>query len=212
MAAHSRPFVVGLTGGIGSGKSTVADAFAAHGIEVIDADAISRAQVAPGSPALAAIASHFGHEYLLPDGNLNRRLLRERLFAAPAERLWLEALLHPPIREQIHATIAASTAPWLLLMVPLLLESGAYAWVDRVLVVDLPEALQLTRASQRDGSDAATIQAIMASQLPRTTRLAKADDVIDNSGLPEALAPQVEQLMALYEKLATESLGSNPGF
>ena len=201
-----RPFVVGLTGGIGSGKSTVAQAFAARGIEVIDADAISRAQVAPGSAALRAIAKHFGAGYLLPDGSLNRRLLRERLFAEPEERLWLEGLLHPRIREEIKARLAGSTGEWVLLMVPLLLESGAYRWVDRVLVVDLPEALQLARASQRDGSDTATIQAIMDSQFSREDRLAQADDVIDNSGAPGELVSQVDRLMALYGELAAGRL------
>ncbi|MDR2212372.1 MAG: dephospho-CoA kinase [Pseudomonadales bacterium] len=198
------PYVVGLTGGIASGKSAVAAEFAARGVRVIDADQISRAVVEPGGELLRQIVEYFGPELLHADGRLDRAQLRQRIFASQAERLWLENLLHPVIRQRIRAEIAASKEPWLILMVPLLLEGTGYDFVQRVLVVDAPEEVQRTRARARDGSDAATIEAIMARQLPRAQRLARADDVIDNSGPLAALAPRVAELLIRYEALARE--------
>ncbi|WP_245879601.1 dephospho-CoA kinase [Zobellella endophytica] len=174
-------FIVGLTGGIGSGKSTVADLFAALGTEVVDADLIAREVVAPGEPALAAIAAHFGEEVMLPDGGLNRRLLRERVFAEPMQKDWLNALLHPLIRERMLAACAAARSPYCLLVVPLLVENGLTGLTDRVLVVDVSPELQLARTVRRDRANEAQIRAIMAAQASREQRLAAADDVLDNS-------------------------------
>lgn len=198
------PYVVGLTGGIASGKSAVAREFAARGVPVIDADQVSREVVEPGSDALAQIAAHFGKEILLADGSLDRAALRKRIFSEPAERTWLENLLHPIIRQRIRDRIAVSQAPWLILMVPLLFEGGGYDFVQRVLVVDVPEEVQRARVKARDGSDDATIDGIMARQLPRAERLARADDVIDNSAPLATLPPRVAELAAHYEELAHE--------
>ncbi|MDR0780828.1 MAG: dephospho-CoA kinase [Pseudomonadales bacterium] len=198
------PYVVGLTGGIASGKSAVAAEFAALGIPVIDADHLSREVVAPGSELLTLIAAHFGNDILQTDGSLDRATLRQRIFADATARTWLEQLLHPVIRQRIRAKIAASTARWLIVMVPLLLEGEGYDVVQRVLVVDAPPAVQRARAQARDGTDAATLAAIMARQLPRAQRLARADDVIDNSGPQAALTPRVAELAARYEELAHE--------
>jgi dephospho-CoA kinase len=195
---------VGLTGGIASGKSVVAAQFAAHGIPVIDADQVSRTLVTPGSELLARIVAHFGAEVVQADGALDRAWLRRRIFADATARQWLEQLLHPAIRQRIRAEIAAYEASWLILVVPLLLEGDGYDFVQRLLVVDAPETVQRERATARDGTDAATLAAIMARQVPRTQRLARADDVIDNSGSLATLTPRVAELMARYEKLAYE--------
>jgi dephospho-CoA kinase len=204
MSMRTTPYVVGLTGGIASGKSAVAAEFAARGIAVIDADQVSRDVVEPGSELLHQIANHFGKAALQADGRLDRAWLRQRIFADGAARTWLEQLLHPAIRQRIRATIAASDALWLILMVPLLLEGGGYDFVQRVLVVDVPETVQRERVKARDGSDDETIAAIMAQQLSRAERLARADDVIDNSGSVAALTPRVAELAARYEELAHE--------
>jgi dephospho-CoA kinase len=204
MRRHTDPYVVGLTGGIASGKSAVAAQFAARGVTVIDADQVSREVVEPGSELLARIAQHFGDEALQADGSLDRAWLRQRIFADAAARTWLEQLLHPAIRQRIRAMIAASRANWLILMVPLLLEGKGYDFVQRVLVVDVPEALQRERVKARDGSDDATIAAIMTRQLSRAERLAAADDVIDNSGSLATLTQRVAELATRYEELAHE--------
>jgi dephospho-CoA kinase len=204
MSRHEGPYVVGLTGGIASGKSAVAAQFAARGIVVIDADQVSREVVEPGSELLKQISQHFGNEALQADGGLNRAWLRQRIFADAAARTWLEQLLHPAIRQRIRAMIAASAESWLVLMVPLLLEGKGYDFVQRVLVVDVPEAMQRERVKARDGSDDATIAAIMARQLPREERLAAADDVIDNSGSLATLTQRVAELATRYEELAHE--------
>ena len=195
-------FVVGLTGGIGSGKSTVADLFAARGVEVIDADIVAREVVMPGSAALGVIRERFGADVLNDDGSLDRRRLRERVFADPAERQWLERLLHPQVGERIRELLASSSAPYCLLVAPLLLEGSLSELVDRVLVVDIPEELQLKRTIARDGSSRDTITAIMAAQLSRRERLARADDVVDNSGDRAALVDKVGQLHETYCRLA----------
>ncbi|MDT8397189.1 MAG: dephospho-CoA kinase [Pseudomonadales bacterium] len=199
---HTR-FTVGLTGGIGSGKSAVSALFAALGVTVIDADQVARALVTPGSPALRSIVGHFGMPILRQDGELDRARLRQLIFADPDARAWLEHLLHPLIRERIEALIAAATSDYVLLVVPLLLESGAYDFVNRVLVVDVPEALQVARVAARDRIDPAAAKKIMATQMPRQERLARADDVIDNSGLESDLNAEVKRLHEFYRQQST---------
>ena len=196
-------FVVGLTGGLGSGKSAVAAAFRARGVEVIDADDVAHALSAPGAAGHAAIATGLGPGFVAADGTLDRVRLRDRAFADPAFRARLEGLLHPLIRTAIDAEIARWRGPWGLLVVPLLLKRGGLAGrVARVLVVDCPEEEQVRRAVSRGGIDAEGVRAIMATQLPRTERLAGADDVIDNAGPPSALAAEIARLDARYRDLA----------
>lgn len=188
---------VGLTGGIGCGKSTVAQAFAALGVPVIDADLIARELVRPGTPALAAIVRSFGANILTASGELDRRALRERVFRDPQARARLEALLHPRVRKAIEARRREIDAPYCLIVVPLLIEAGMTDLVDRVLVVDCDQDQQLARVSARDGVDPTQVQAIMRTQVDRRTRLAAADDVIDNRG---ALAELEERVRALHRR------------
>ena len=194
--------VIGLTGGIGSGKSTVAALFAQQGIEIVDADQLARKVVEPGTPALSQIAAHFGDQVLLPDGSLDRPLLRKLVFADPDQRRWLEQLLHPLIRQLLLTRLQACQSRYCILESPLLLETSQAELVDRVLVVDVSEATQLQRALRRDGSDEATIRGIIDAQLPRESRLAKADDILDNDGDLEQLSPQVMRLHNAYLNLA----------
>lgn len=184
----------GLTGGIGSGKSAAADCFAALGVPVLDADQVARDLVQPGEPALARIAEHFGKQLLQPDGQLDRTQLRRIIFAQPDEKQWLEALLHPLIRQRIVTWLDAAEAPYVLLVSPLLLESGQDQLVEGIIVVDVDEQTQLARASQRDGVDPEQIRRIIHSQMPRRQRLAHADRVLDNRGDLAALEKQVQQL------------------
>jgi dephospho-CoA kinase len=185
---------IGLTGGVASGKSTVAGMFAALGAEIIDTDQIAREVVAPGTPALAAIREHFGPEVIAADGSLNRRRMREIVFADADERHMLEGLLHPRIRECALERAAASRAPYVIIAVPLLFETGFDRIVDRAVVVDCPEALQLARLTARDGIDMDAARAMLNSQMSRSERLARADDVIDNSGSLEATQEQAQAL------------------
>ena len=196
-------FVVGLTGGIGSGKTAVSDRFAALGATVADADVASRAVVAPGSPALAAIAEHFGQDVLQADGSLNRAALRARVFERPEERRWLEALTHPLIGAWFHEHLNAGESPYSLLVNPILIESGQIRQCHRVLVVDAPEAAQLERTMSRDGNSATQVEAIMKAQLDRTKRLNAADDVIVNDRDLAHLDAEVERLHARYLELAS---------
>jgi len=192
-----------VTGGIASGKTTVTNAFTALGVPIFDADAISRELVAPGQPALAEIAATFGADMLAPDGELDRRRLRERIFADEAARRRLEAILHPRVRSELRARAAACSAPYCLLAIPLYAESAqTYDWVDRVLVVDVPRAVQLARLMQRDGMTAEFAQRALAAQATRVQRLALADDVIDNSGNLDDLPHIVARLHRLYTALA----------
>lgn len=193
---------VGLTGGIGSGKSTVAERFAQQGVVVSDADAISHALTCPGGAALPAIRAAFGHNVVDTEGNLNRTALRQLVFADPEARQRLEQILHPMILEQMLDETSAAASSYALLVIPLLLETGQDRLVDRVLVVDLPESEQIARVSRRNGLDAAEIRRIIASQASRGRRLAAADDVIDNGGTPEGLRTRVHQLHRLYLALA----------
>lgn len=190
-------YVVAITGGIGSGKTTVANQFAALGIEVVDADLIAREVVEPGTPALTAIASHFGPCILDEQGRLDRRALRERIFSDPAAKSWLNALLHPIIRSEMLRQCAAANSPYCLLVVPLLVENRLTELADRVLVIDVDEATQIERTCRRDGVNREQAQAILASQASRSERLAMADDVLDNqSGTTETIR---ERILALHE-------------
>ena len=194
--------LIGLTGGIGSGKSTVAGLFARLGAGVVDTDLLARELTGPGTPVLARIVGEFGTEILSPDASLNRSRLRKRVFADPAARARLESLLHPPIRELMLERAATLSSPYAILVIPLLFETGQDVLVDRVLVVDCPEQVQLERVHQRSGLPGDEIARIMGSQIPRAERLSRADDVIDNQGDPEALPPQMERLHGAYLALA----------
>jgi len=197
-------YVVGLTGGIGSGKSEAARRFAARGAEFIDADAVAHALSARGEAGHAAVVAAFGAACLRDDGELDRDWLRRQAFADPAFRATLETALHPLIAARIDAAVAGWRAPYGLLVVPLLYEKGGLLGrVARVAVVDCPEAEQVRRVVARSGLAPDAVRAIMATQLPRAERLARADDVIDNSGSPEALDPQIERLDREYRALAT---------
>lgn len=203
MVTASRPALfVGLTGGIGSGKSEVGRLFAELGVRVVDADEVAREVVEPGRPALVQVVERFGPDVLSSDQTLDRRKLRDIVFAQPGEREWLEALLHPLINTEIRSQLAQAAGPYALLMSPLLLETKQDEWMDRVLVVDAPEAEQVARVSRRDGVADEQIAAIMTRQTRREERLARADDVIENHLALEHLQPQVRTLDELYRALA----------
>ncbi len=198
-------YVVAITGGIGSGKTTVANQFAELGIEVVDADVIAREVVEPGTPALAAIADHFGSEVITPDGQLDRRRLRERVFTDPQAKGWLNALLHPLIRTEMQHQCAAARSPYCLLVVPLLVENRLTALANRVLVIDVDEATQIERTCRRDGVSREQAQAILAAQASRAQRLAAADDVLDNqNGTPEAIKSRILALHETYLAFASQ--------
>ncbi|HKJ08501.1 MAG TPA: dephospho-CoA kinase [Gammaproteobacteria bacterium] len=193
---------IGLTGGIGSGKSAVADCFAALGIEVIDADAVAREVVAPGSPALAEIAAAFGGQFLDREGRLDRARLRAHVFEDPQGRKRLEAILHPRIRTVMEERAGQAQGPYCVLVIPLLLEAGQRDLVDRVLVVDTPVETQYARVAARDGLDRKQIDAILAAQLGRRERLAQADDVVVNDGDLDTLRRRVVDLDRRYRAMA----------
>ncbi|MGL6369767.1 dephospho-CoA kinase [Aeromonas hydrophila] len=198
-------YVVAITGGIGSGKTTVANQFAELGIEVVDADVIAREVVEPGTPALAAIAAHFGPEVITPAGQLDRRRLRERVFTDPQAKSWLNALLHPLIRTEMQRQCAAARSPYCLLVVPLLVENRLTALANRVLVIDVDEATQIERTCRRDGVSHEQAQAILAAQASRAERLAAADDVLDNqNGTPEAIKSRILALHETYLAFASQ--------
>jgi dephospho-CoA kinase len=198
-----RPYVVGLTGGIGSGKSAAADEFARLGATLVDTDLIAHRLTRPGGAAVAAIQRLFGDGFVLPSGAMDRKRMRERVFADTAARKSLEGVLHPLIRDESERQIAAAGGPYVVHVVPLLVESGHYRRrVDRILVVDCPEATQLARVRARSGLSADEAQAIVRSQASRAERLAAADDVIDNGGTLEDLRKQVAVLHAKYAAMA----------
>ncbi|HIO28798.1 dephospho-CoA kinase [Marinobacter salarius] len=188
--------VVGLTGGIGSGKSTVARLFGALGVHWVDADDVAREVVEPGTPALKKIAEHFGQEILLPGGGLDRAALRRIVFDAPEERTWLEGLLHPVIREELMRQLRPVnySLPYVLLVSPLLLETDQHELVEKVVVVDVPVDVQIQRTMARDTNDREQVERIIAAQMPREQRLRKADDVVDNNLAMMDVERQVEQL------------------
>ena len=195
---------VGLTGGIATGKSTVADRFAALGVPVIDSDLIAREVVTPGTPGLAAIVVAFGPDVLHVDGTLDRRRLRDLAFATAGRRQQLEAILHPRIRSRMEALCTSSGGPYQVLVIPLLLESGLEARVDRVLVVDCSEDVQRARLMVRDGESTAGADRLLAAQLDRATRLSRADDVLVNAGTRDELQRRVDELHATYLHFATD--------
>nr|WP_246871119.1 dephospho-CoA kinase [Pantoea ananatis] len=191
-----------MTGGIGSGKSTIAGYFAASGVDIIDADVIAREVVEPGTPALQAIIERYGDAILTEQGTLQRSRLREIIFATPDEKNWLNALLHPLINARTQQLKAQAASPYVLWVVPLLVENRLQRQADRVLVVDTDEETQLRRTLQRDNVSLEQAKRILAAQATRQQRLDCADDIIDNSGAPEKALPQVAKLHQLYLKLA----------
>ncbi|MBT8136670.1 MAG: dephospho-CoA kinase [Gammaproteobacteria bacterium] len=193
---------IGLTGGIASGKSTVATMFSECDVAVIDSDLIARELVMPGQPALKEIAAEFGASVLDADGQLDRQQMRALVFADPAMRHRLEAILHPPIRATMLARAKAAEGPYRLLVIPLLFETGMQTLVDRVLVVDCPQQLQLERLTARDGSDETTARQILAAQISRSERLAGADDVLVNADGLDRLRAAVARLDRTYRALA----------
>jgi len=205
--------VVGLTGGIASGKSLAADAFARLGVPVIDTDVLAREVVAPGSDGVAELVTAFGEDIIDASGGLDRRRLRARAFASDEALARLEAITHPRIEALARERLAAAGGPYAILVVPLLVEKGWQRLVDRVLVVDTPVAAQRQRLRQRDGLEGAAADAILARQADRDARLAAADDVLDNSGGPEALTAAVRQLDQRYRALAGSAswCPRNPG-
>lgn len=196
---------IGLTGGIGSGKSTVSALFAELGVPIIDTDRIAHELTAPGTSVVKRIAELFGNEVLASDGSLDRSRLRQIIFADSSRREQLEGLLHPLIHERVLQQMTELTGPYCILVIPLLLEKGWQSLVDRILVVDAPPELQFARTLQRDGRPAAEVHAIIAAQISREQRLAAADDVVVNDADQLALAAQVEALHKKYLQLAALS-------
>lgn len=196
--------VVGLTGGIGSGKSTAADLFARNGVAITDTDIIAHALTAPGQPVLKTIAEALGREFLTTEGTLDRNALRHRVFADPVARETLEKVLHPLIRQAVNDELQqAVTAPYRMIVVPLLFETGAYSgMIDRSLVVDCPEPLQIQRTMSRGKLTETEIRAMMSAQFPRKNRLACADDIIVNDGDLNNLLDQVNEIHKKYIRLA----------
>jgi dephospho-CoA kinase len=193
-----RGFRVGLTGGIASGKTTVANLFAALGVPIIDTDVLAREVLAPGSPLLTEVIAHFGPSVVAADGKLDRRALRARVFSDPAERRWLEERTHPAIRALTDARCDAAPGPYSMVAIPLLVETGGAGRFDRVLVVDVDPAIQLARLQARDGVTAREAADALAAQVSRADRLAVADDVIHNDSDVSALRDQVEKLHRRY--------------
>ncbi len=192
--------VVGLTGGIGSGKSTVAKLFAERGAAIIDADVTAREVTQTGSSAYTSIIKHFGDNVVLEDGSLDRTRLRQIIFHDPKERLWLEKLLHPLIKDEMQQQIAKMHAPYCIAVIPLLLEVEFYSFINRILVIDTPEAEQVRRVMLRDNISQTEVEAILESQASRHDRRAKAQDIIINDGNPEDLIPQIDKLHQQYAK------------
>jgi len=199
---HGR-LVIGVTGGIGSGKSTAAQLFADYGAALVDTDAIALALTQPGQPAVTEIVRSFGPEYITPAGALDRAHMRERVFSDPRARQALEAILHPLIRAQVAVEVSTARAPYVLVLIPLLVETGGYReLIERVLVIDVEERVQIERTMARSALTEEQVRAIMATQASRQQRLAAADDIIENSGNLERLRSQVQDLHQRYLQLA----------
>lgn len=202
----TNPLRVGITGGIGSGKSAVTDRLLPFGVHIVDADIVAREVVEAGSPALKEIAGRHGKEILLDDGTLDRAALRRIVFSDPKERQWLEALTHPLIGQSIAQQLKDATSPYAVLSSPLLLEGSQSEFVEHVVVIDVPESTQVARTITRDSNSEELVRSIMAAQMSRENRLAKADSVIDNNGTLEDLDAQV---IALHEKLLALAANTN---
>ncbi|MGC7837560.1 dephospho-CoA kinase [Pseudomonas wayambapalatensis] len=192
------PWILGLTGGIGSGKSAAAERFVELGVHLVDADQAARWVVEPGRPALASIVERFGAGVLLDDGTLDRSALRQQIFADPAQRRWLEQLLHPLIGQEIFSYLAKAESPYAVYVSPLLIESGQYQKTQRILVIDVPQEVQIARTLQRDNTSEEQVQAILKAQLAREERLRHADDVVVNDRDLPWLHQQIDQLHAFY--------------
>lgn len=195
--------LVAVTGGVASGKSAATGIFASLGVTVVDADVAARAVVEPGQPALAAVAQRFGPSAIGADGRLDRAAMRERVFADPRARADLEALLHPPIRAWLHKACAEAPGPYAVVAIPLLAEGGgraAYPWLHRIVVIDVPAAVQRARLQSRDGVDRALAERMIAAQATRAQRLAMADDVVVNDGSLADLDAAIRRLHALISK------------
>ncbi|MDK9739265.1 dephospho-CoA kinase [Vibrio sp. D404a] len=197
--------IIGLTGGIASGKTTVADLFQEHfNIEIVDADIVAREVVAVGSDGLQQITEHFGEAILLEDGTLNRAKLREQIFSNPQDKAWLNALLHPMIRNKIEEGLTNIRSPYGLLVAPLLIENQMQGMADRVLIVDVPTEVQIERTMSRDNVSEEQVMAILKSQASREQRLAVADDVIKNHTKNQDLLPQITELHQKYLAISTQ--------
>jgi dephospho-CoA kinase len=201
---NSGTFVVVLTGGIASGKSAVSQFFAQRGVPVIDTDLIAHEIVEPGQAALVRIAEAFGQEFLDGNGRLDRKKMRNAIFSDPGLKNRLEGILHPAIAAEVDQRIAQVDAPWCILVVPLFKEGGRFTWINRVLVVDVEESVQIERVMERDGITREQAQSILAAQPSRRERLALADDIIDNSGSLEELKARVDDLYGKYTTLSLE--------
>ena len=194
-------YIVGLTGGIGSGKSTIAELFAQHNVPIIDADIVARQVVKKGSLLLSQIAAHFGQQILTENGDLNRAALRKLIFQSESEKNWLNNLLHPAIRVEMQRQLTEHQAPYVLWVVPLLIENKLTKECDRILVIDVLPDIQLERATKRDNSQQEIIKNIMAAQVDRATRLSYADDIIENNlPLAENLASLTKQVNELHQR------------
>jgi len=198
--------VVGITGGIGSGKTAVTDIFSTLGIDIVDADIAARVVVEPGTTALRQIAQHFGPQLIQTDGSLDRAALRRIIFQDANAKQWLEQLLHPLIGEEVRRQLDAAKSPYVIFVSPLLIEAKQHLFCNRILVVDVAEEVQLQRTVARDNNDAPQVQRIIASQANRTQRLAYADDIIENTGSLEQLREQVEKKHRFYLELAQQHL------
>tara|TARA_R110002050_G_scaffold108463_1_gene219109 strand:+ start:186 stop:803 length:618 start_codon:yes stop_codon:yes gene_type:complete len=199
-------YIIGLTGGIGSGKTTVTNIFATYGIDIIDADIIARNVVQKGSSALHSISEHFGANFIQPNGELDRALLRQKIFSDNAEKTWLNNLLHPLIREEITAKVKLSKSPYCIIVAPLLIENNLTSLVNRVLVIDVKESTQLSRTTARDSNSSNQVKAIMNSQVSRKIRQSHADDLLNNDSCTlDSLKQTVKQLHQNYLLFAEEN-------
>ena len=199
-----KTLVIGLTGGIGSGKSTVAGEFSKLGVPVLDTDQLARELVTPGQPALQEIVAHFGSRVLHDDGTLDRAYLRTRIFSDSTDKQALEAILHPRIRQRVHQWLATITSPYCIVVIPLLLETQQTDLVDRILVVDAPEKEQLKRVAARDGLSHNVVAGIMAAQADRKTRLSAADDIIVNDAGVDSLLERTRELHMHFMDISNE--------
>ncbi|PHM26960.1 dephospho-CoA kinase [Xenorhabdus budapestensis] len=195
-------YIVALTGGIGSGKTTISNVFSSLGVPLVDADIIAREVVTPGSPALQAISEHFGSDILLSDGSLNRAALRQKIFSAPEEKQWLNSLLHPLIHAETQRQLNQVSYPYVIWVVPLLIENNLMHLANRILVVDVPPEIQISRTITRDGVNREQVENILAAQVSRQERLEKADDVILNDQKEQDLAARIIGLHQNYLKQA----------